>query len=402
MSIERSFDVEMSIKIAKNFIKNSDIDYDIIEFGDKYKSYSVVFDKNDYSGQKIIGNGKGIGRQAEASAFFEAIEHYIFDKMYLEKNGYNKNIKEMHISNEIKNMHYIIELLDDKFDSISFDCLKFDEYLGNDTIFFPKFLIYPYNNLPDNLPEKVLMYSSNNGTAVGVNYDDALLHSVLEVVERDALSIHYLKYFVGKKTETLYYVDDSDLTEKNRDILLELQKEFSNVKLINITTENNIPSVLCIGYLKDYRYPFVGSGSSLSKDYAIERALTEALQSLHLFADDIYMEDLMNENILSRFPNLVKCLKLEYNIKRESYKPLPDYDILNVTVTEQLKDLKNKIKRTGYNIYHTKIFESDDIYCCRALIFGYEQFHLVRNGKIIMPSLRGVKYLKGESCDCNN
>lgn len=196
----------------------------------------------------------------------------------------------------------------------------------------------------------------------------------------------------------MYYVDDSDITDKNRGILLELQKKFSNIKLINITTENNVPSVLCIGYLKDYRYPFVGSGSSLSKDYAIERAMTEVLQSLHLFAEDIYEEDLMNENILSRFPNLVKCLKLDYNIRRESYRLLPNYDIFNATVTEQLEELKNKINRTGYNIYYSKLYEMDDICCCRALIFGYEQFHLVRNGQIVMPSLRGMEYLKGEMC----
>lgn len=197
MNIERSFDVEMSLESAKKFIKKSDIEYDIIEFGDKYKSYSVVFDKEDYLGHKIIGNGKGIGRQAEASALFEAIEHYIFDKIYLEKKGYNKNIKEMHIPNEFKKKHYIIELLDNKFDTTSLECLKFDEYLGNNFIFMPKFLIYPYSCLPDILPEKFLMYSSNSGTAVGVNFVDALLHGILEVVERDALSIHYLKYFVG-------------------------------------------------------------------------------------------------------------------------------------------------------------------------------------------------------------
>ncbi len=121
-----------------------------------------------------------------------------------------------------------------------------------------------------------LFRSNTNGLASGNTIEEAVLHGLLEVVERDALSIAEFSRNPGKEI----LLDESD--GMNYELKTRMEEAGIEVKLWLLESDINIPTVVAAlddTVLKDPALLVMGAGAHLSPEIAITRALTEAAQS---------------------------------------------------------------------------------------------------------------------------
>lgn len=121
-----------------------------------------------------------------------------------------------------------------------------------------------------------LFLSNTNGLASGNVIEEAILHGLLEVIERDAISIAQFSRNLGKEIV---------LTEKDG-YLYELASKFKDagieLKVWLVPSDTGIPTVIAATddvKLKDPALLVMGAGSHLKPEIAVARAITEAAQS---------------------------------------------------------------------------------------------------------------------------
>jgi thioglycine synthase len=121
-----------------------------------------------------------------------------------------------------------------------------------------------------------LFLSNTNGLASGNVIEEAILHGMLEVIERDAISIAQFTRNLGK--EILLTKEDGylyDVSRKFKDAEIEL-------KIWLVPTDTEIPTAIAVTddvKLKDPALLVMGAGSHLKPEIAVVRAITEAAQS---------------------------------------------------------------------------------------------------------------------------
>jgi thioglycine synthase len=121
-----------------------------------------------------------------------------------------------------------------------------------------------------------LFLSNTNGLASGNVIEEAVLHGLLEVIERDAISTAQFTRNLGKEIV---------LTEEDG-YLYELSRRFKDaeieLKIWLVPNDTGIPSVIAATddvRLKDPALLVMGAGSHLKPEIAVARAVTEAAQS---------------------------------------------------------------------------------------------------------------------------
>jgi ribosomal protein S12 methylthiotransferase accessory factor len=140
-------------------------------------------------------------------------------------------------------------------------------------VFVPENSVFhPYNPKSGNQ----LFRSNTNGLASGNTIEEAVLHGLLEVIERDALSIAEYTRNPGKEI----VLDDGD--GLNYELKRRMDETGIKVKLWLLDSDIDIPTVVAAlddTVLKDPALLVMGAGSHLSPEIAVTRALTEAAQS---------------------------------------------------------------------------------------------------------------------------
>lgn len=229
-----------------------------------------------------IYSGKGSTEQrARISAIMES-----FERCLAERSGINANIK-----GEI-NAPALVE--------------SYANAKGNYNLLDPHALLLPQLYVPQNLMEWVgaydlmnkeeifvsanavyhpydapgqcqkLFLSNTNGLASGNILEEAILHGLLEVIERDAISKAQFSRDLGREIV---------LTEADG-YLFELAQKFKNadieLRVWLVPSDTGIPTVIAATddtRLKDPALLVMGAGSHLKPEIAIARAITEAAQS---------------------------------------------------------------------------------------------------------------------------
>lgn len=121
-----------------------------------------------------------------------------------------------------------------------------------------------------------LFRSNTNGLASGNTIEEAVLHGLLEVIERDALSI--AEYTRNPGTEIMLSESDGI----NFGLKTRLEEAGIKVKLWLLRSDVDVPTVVAAlddTVLRDPALLVMGAGSHLSPEIAVTRALTEAAQS---------------------------------------------------------------------------------------------------------------------------
>jgi len=120
---------------------------------------------------------------------------------------------------------------------------------------------------------------TSNGLAAGNCLDEAICHGLYEVIERDAL-YHWWQMTASEQQDCQVRLSSID-AGVNQSLLHKIEAANLSVRLWDITPTSNIPTYRCeIGDndLARNLGAFVGSGTHLSKDIALSRAVTEAAQ----------------------------------------------------------------------------------------------------------------------------
>lgn len=157
--------------------------------------------------------------------------------------------------------------------STSVEWIMGDDIMNDVEVFVPENAVFhPYAPLNSSQ----LFRSNTNGLASGNTIEEAVLHGLLEVIERDALSISEYTRDPGREI----ILDESDGT--NYELKRKMEEAGITVKVWLLDSDVDIHTVVVATddiVLKDPALLVMGAGSHLSPEIAVARALTEAAQS---------------------------------------------------------------------------------------------------------------------------
>ena len=225
-----------------------------------------------------IYDGKGISKDhAKASAMMEGFERYSAEKQENDDTIFAtpNEIGEKGDYIEPKSLN-----LPQKFEKADLGDTKFEWNLahdiitGNDYYVLSNAVFHPYNHDSD---VESLFKSNTNGLASGNVLEEAILHGIFEVIERDAWSIFELTH----KNYSQINIDSIE-SELIKEIIDKFESQGIKIKLMDFTADINIPTIAASAddtVTRDAGLLTLGIGTHLDPEVAILRALTEVAQS---------------------------------------------------------------------------------------------------------------------------
>ena len=298
--------------------------------------YTAIRPTAEEGGVSIYG-GKGISKDhAKASAMMEGFERYSAERQsgdetvsagISEISGYGEYI-------EPKSLNLPKELERKGLDDLTLEwSISHDLISGNDYYIPTNAVFHPYN--PKGSQGR-LFKSNTNGLASGNILEEAILHGMLEVIERDAWSIFEL-------THRNYAQIDLDSIESDiiNDVISKFESEGIKIKLMDFTADVKIPTIAASAddtVTKDAGLLTLGMGTHLDPEVAILRALTEVAQSratqINGAREDTVRADFAREAGYERMKRINK-----FYFKEEEEK-ISLSDIENKSTTSITKDIE--------------------------------------------------------------
>ena len=335
-------------------------------------------------GAVSIYGGKGITKEhSKASAMMEAFERYSAERQDSddaiiakidEIEGNYIDPKSLNLPKELEKK----DITDLKLEwSLAKDIVSNeDHYIPTNAIFHP--YKYPVS----------LFKSNTNGLASGNVLEEAILHGIFEVIERDAWSIFEL-------THKNYAQIDIDSIES--DVINESIDKFESngikIKLMDFTADIKIPTIAASAddtVTKDAGLLTLGMGTHLDPEVAILRALTEVAQSratqINGAREDTVRADFAREAGYERMKRINK-----YYFRQEDEKiPLSSIENKSTTsITEDLKIVKEELMANDLDkiLYYDLTRPELNVSVVRVIIPEMELYALD-------PSRAGYRFLK--------
>ena len=225
-----------------------------------------------------IYGGKGISvEHAKASAMMEGFERYSAEKQ--DENTVNGTILEISSKCniiDIESLNLPKDFKKENIETINLEWNICHDLISGEDYYVPSNAIYHPYVLEDNSCQN-LFKSNTNGLASGNSLEEAILHGIFEVIERDAWSIFELTHKNSRQI---------DLDSIESDVINDALKKFSdneiNIKLMDLTADIKVPTIAASAddtLLKDAGLLTLGIGTHLDPEVAVLRALTEVAQS---------------------------------------------------------------------------------------------------------------------------
>ena len=220
-------------------------------------------------------NGKGpTVEQAKASAVMEAMERYSSEQRESDDIIYGTIAQAQENGPTVNPVDLILPLrVLDYVDSAEIAWVTgFDLFSGQETWVPACAAFYPYH--PDS--DLQLFRFNTNGLASGNTIEEAVLHALFEVIERDAWSI----------AENRNFANADIIIDNENSVAAQLLKKFEEngvkIHLKDLTSDLGIPTIGAASddvATKDPELLSVGVGTHLNPEIAAVRALTEVAQS---------------------------------------------------------------------------------------------------------------------------
>ena len=348
--------------------------------------YTAIRPTAEVGGVSVYG-GKGISKDhAKASAMMEGFERYSAERQESDETftGSVNEIDGEYIDPKSLNLPKEFEKKD--ISDINLEWSIAHDLISNKDYFIPSNAIYhPYTH--DSNVES-LFKSNTNGLASGNILEEAILHGIFEVIERDAWSIFEL-------THKNYAQINLDSIKS--DIINETIEKFTsngiNIKLMDFTADVNVPTIAASAddtVTRDAGLLTLGIGTHLDPEVAILRALTEVAQSratqINGAREDTVRADFAREAGYERMKRINK-----FYFKQEA-EQIDIGEIENKSTTSISDDLKivkdeltaNEIKHV---LYHDLTRPELDVSVVRVIIPEMELY-------AIDPSRAGYRFLR--------
>ncbi|KAB2948083.1 MAG: YcaO-like family protein [Candidatus Methanoperedens nitroreducens] len=250
-----------------------------------------------------------------------------------------------------------------------------DDILNDVEVFVPANAVFhPYEPRGGNK----LFRSNTNGLASGNTIEEAILHGLLEVIERDSLSISEYTRNPGKEIV---------LTEKdglNYTLKRKLEAAGINVKIWLLDSDIDIPTVVTAlddVVLKDPALLVMGAGSHLTPEIAVTRALTEAAQSRVVQIHGA-REDTDREQVVRTFGyDHMKRMNSYWYEDLDKVHMDELEDISNNTPAANIKTVLERLDTIADGAIIVNLSRGVDIPVVRAIIPMFELYTLDRERK---------------------
>ncbi len=348
--------------------------------------YTAIRPTAEYGGVSIYG-GKGISKDhAKASAMMEGFERYSAERKDSDRTVTStvNDLDRNYIDPKSLNLPKEFEKKD--ISDMNFEWSEVHDLITDETYLIPTNAIYhPYTH--ENNVES-LFKSNTNGLASGNILEEAILHGIFEVIERDAWSIFEL---------TRKNYSQINLNTIESDIINETIDKFTskgiNIKLMDFTADINVPTIAASAddtVTRDAGLLTLGIGTHLDPEVAILRALTEVAQSratqINGAREDTVRADFAREAGYERMKRINK-----YYFKQEDEQiDLSDIENKSTTsINEDLEIVKDELisNEIRHVLYHDLTRPEIDVNVVRVIIPEMELY-------AIDPERAGYRFLR--------
>ena len=327
------------------------------------------------SGGVSVYAGKGATvEQARASAMMEGFERYSAEKQDIDQ-------EKISISayNEIKNDSVLNPrdlLLPKSFENQNIEMQKLEwieaeEIISESPILVPANAVFhPYIPNREIKPCAMAMFKGNtNGLASGNVIEEAVLHGIFEVVERDAWSIFELTKR-NKKQIDLDTIENETVNE----LVEKFTEQGIKIKLMDITADLKIPTIVASAddtVLKDAALLTLGVGTHLNPEIAAIRALSEVAQSratqIHGTREDTVRADFMRK---AGYENMKRTNK-DYFVEEDEKINLSDIENkITGSIKRDIEVSIEEVQKAGLDkvIYYDLTREEIGVNVARVII----------------------------------
>ncbi len=255
----------------------------------------VVMVSRPNSRSLSVAQGKGLTlADARASGVMEAVETYHAERVErpLLYNSYN----------DLKGRHSILDIVEHRHIVEGGSPWRPRLWIEGVDLIEQRTILVPYELVHLDLTEPTVgrfdLRPTSNGLASGNTIEEARLHAICEVVERDAVKLWFLRT-AAKRAQTKIDCETID-DPACCDLLTRYQEAGVLVGVWECTSEIGLPTFL-VRILNDSPPPMApmrpstGMGCHPRREVALRRALTEAAQSRLTFIagarDDMFQDD---------------------------------------------------------------------------------------------------------------
>ena len=336
-----------------------------------------------------IYGGKGISKDhAKASAMMEGFERYSAEKQESDDTIFAT-------PNEIGEKGEYIDPkslnLPQKFEKADLGDTMFEWNLAHDIITDNDYYVlsnavfHPYNH---DTEVESLFKSNTNGLASGNVLEEAILHGIFEVIERDAWSIFEMTH----KNYSQINIDSIE-SELINEIIDKFESQGIKIKLMDFTADINIPTIAASAddtVTRDAGLLTLGIGTHLDPEVAILRALTEVAQSratqINGAREDTVRADFAREAGYERMKRINKY----YFRQEEDQINLSDIENKSTTsIDEDIDIVKEELIANDIkHVLYTDLTRPEvDVSVVRVIIPEMEVY-------AIDPSRAGYRFLK--------
>jgi len=330
-----------------------------------------------------VYSGKGVNpQQARISTIMEC-----YERCLAERNGVNADIDEnvaadefMATMEEAAGQHDLIRpeefLMPQPLDSSSLiEWTEGFDLLSGKEVYVPSNSVYHPYDAPGMSAH--LFRSNTNGLASGNVMEEAILHGLLEVIERDALSMAEFNRNPGM--ELVLTEEDGQAYE----MLKAFRDSGVDIRLWVLLHDTPVTTVVAATddvQLKDPALLVMGAGSHLRPEIAVMRAITEAAQSrvvqIHGAREDTIREDLVRKIGYERMRRM-NDYWYEEGVDKISLADMQD--ISSPTPAGNINTVLSHLEKIARNAIVVDLSRSSiNIPVVRVIIPGFEQYTLDR------------------------
>lgn len=379
---ERENSIDAALEIAYQTIAKYSLRAHHESYGDRLITYRCQL-INDEQQHIFYGFGKGIGLQSKASAYYEALEHFLIHH-HASEIANNSDTYRFHEGYQATIPH-----------------IEYETIGSNQPYFQPLFLFNPrYGKYPaahDRFDySKHSWMAHDTGLASGTSITEASIHALNELIERDAHSLFLIKHFLKRNGHQPRLINKLSLPATLADIVVNIETTYhDDLMIFDITSDIGIPTFYVSMTKQNRLIQPSGCGTSLNAQYALERALLESLQPLHVQNHTLHENQQQIINVLSETPLLQRAAIADVASLSEmaitiQFNDVPSFHSV-IRLDDQLHFITQAIQNKGISIYRHIIEASENGFSCvKLLIPDFEQFHLVQIGKRILPAKRGM------------
>jgi ribosomal protein S12 methylthiotransferase accessory factor len=384
-------------------IARAELTAEIERLGDApYSAWRCLLSTRDGS-PALDGEGLGKGvhpQEGWVGALCEALEHYASGRGFSDRDAFHLRRQADILAGPLRDEGFT-RVLNEPAQSLA--CLTFEPLAGGASLAVPAGIVCPWYVEDEAEPIRRALgdlthyrdlwrYSSNSGNALGIGRQEAVLHALHELIERDGYSLFLLDGCVrGSDMGAIRLHADRFDRALQRTITSAQGRIGAPIELFDITTEIGVPATFAMARREGAPAPYRGSGASLSRHHATARAVSELVQD---FEYDCWSRERSTacRPARPRFDAVIeRCQHLEFTAQDPpALHPNTPETVQRLTVGEQLAETVARLRRANFVPYARTVARfAEDVSVVQVFVPGLERFMLVTAGHPLAPGTRG-------------